>query len=306
MLPAAREEKPQDKPGDFMSMLRLALAVAAGLGLASAVPAGAEPAKAAPAGDADAASPWTELHASRARLVASRAAAPGGARLAGIEIAMADGWKTYWRMPGDAGVPPTFDWSGSTNAAQIKVLYPAPTRIAEAGGEVVGYKGTVLFPVEVTPQDAAKPVALKLSMELGICREICVPVTSTFELTLPPSGKAAQPDAIAAGLDRVPRPQAKRRPTDPDLRKAAVSDSEAGARLTVEAAFGSARSGDVFVEAPEGLYVPMLRRQAQGADGVARFEVGLSADLARDLKGKTLTFTLVGETGASEAQWKVP
>src|SRR5262245_29832388 len=116
-----------------MSTLRMA--VAAGICLAAIAPASAEPAK-----DADAASPWVELHASRARLIASPAGTAGAARLAGLEIAMQDGWKTYWRMPGDAGVPPTFDWSGSVNAADIKVLYPAPTRMPEAGGEVVGYK----------------------------------------------------------------------------------------------------------------------------------------------------------------------
>jgi len=289
-----------------MSTLRMAAAAVA-LGLCPIAPALIEPAGGEPAKDADAASAWVELHASRARLLASRAGAPGGVRLAGLEIALQDGWKTYWRMPGDAGVPPTFDWSGSTNAANVKVLYPAPTRIPEAGGEVIAYKHAVLFPIEVTPQDAAKPVALKLSLELGICREICVPVTATFDLSLPPADKAARPDAIAAAVERVPRPQARRRPSDPELRKVAVADGEPGARLTVSAAFHGAKSGDAFVEAPDGLYVPMLRKEPQAAgDGTIRFGVDLSADLARDLKGKTLTVTLVSETGASEAQWKVP
>ena len=81
-------------------------------------------------------------------------------------------------MPGDAGVPPTFDWAGSANAATIKVLYPAPMRMPEAGGEAIGYKQAVLFPIEVTPQDPAKPVVLKLALEFGICREICIPATA--------------------------------------------------------------------------------------------------------------------------------
>ena len=288
-----------------MSTLRMAVA-AAGLGLVALVPAHIEPARAEPAKDADAASAWVELHASRARLVASQASTAGGARLAGLEIAMQDGWKTYWRMPGDAGVPPTFDWSGSANAADIKVLYPAPMRIPEAGGEVVGYKHAVLFPIEVTPQDAAKPVALKLSVELGICREICVPVTATFDLSLPPAGKARQHDAVATAVERVPRPHAQRRPKDPELKQIAVGNGEPGSRLTIAAAFHGSKGADVFVEAPDGLYVPLPRKEAQGADGIVRFEVDLAGDLARDLKGKTLTVTLVSETGASEAQWTVP
>lgn len=276
----------------------LTLAVAALLAL------GAAPALAEPAPEPDTASPWVELHASRARLVASAAKTAGGARLAGLEIVLDDGWKTYWRMPGDAGVPPQHDWSGSANTAHIKVLYPAPMRMAEAGGEVIGYKLAVLFPIEVTPQDPAKPVALKLALELGICREICVPATATFDLVLPPAGKAAAKSPIAAAIERVPRPHTARRPADPKLVKVSV-EGETSARLVVQAAFGGT-GGDVFVEAPEGLYVPMLRKEAQAADGTVRFTADLAPDLARDLKGKGLTLTLVSETGASEAQWTFP
>lgn len=284
-----------------MSLIRIA-AVAAILGLAAA-PAVLAPASGEPARDADAASPWVELHASRARLVAGGAAKSGGGRLAGLEIAMADGWKTYWRMPGDGGVPPQFDWSGSTNVASVNVLYPAPTRMAEAGGEVLGYKHAVLFPIEVKPQDPGKPVALKLALEFGICRDICVPATANLEALLPPDGKSAHSAAIAAAMGRVPRPPAERRPTDPELRQVTVGNGEAGARLHIVAAFPGGKGGDVFVEAPDGLYVPLPRRQAQDADGVVRFAAALPGDLVRDLKGKTLTLTLVSETGATEARW---
>jgi DsbC/DsbD-like thiol-disulfide interchange protein len=284
-----------------MSLIRIA-AVAAILGLAAA-PAVLAPARGEPA---DAASPWVELHASRARLVTGGTAKSGGGRLAGLEIAMADGWKTYWRMPGDAGVPPQFDWSGSTNVASVNVLYPAPTRMAEAGGEVLGYKHAVLFPIEVTPQDPAKPVALKLALEFGICREICVPATANLEASLPPSGKGAHAGAIDAAIGHVPRPAVSRRPTDPELRQVTVVNGETGPRLHIAAMFPGGKGGDVFVEAPDGLYVPLPRRQAQDADGVVRFAAALPGDLVRDLKGKALTLTLVSETGATEARWTFP
>jgi DsbC/DsbD-like thiol-disulfide interchange protein len=281
------------------------LAVAALLGLGAASPAAAEPAL-----DPAAASPWVELHASRARLVASAAKTAGGTRLAGLEVVLDDGWKTYWRMPGDAGVPPQHDWSGSANAARIRLLYPAPMRMAEAGGEVIGYKHAVLFPIEVTPKDPAQPVALKLALEFGICREICVPVTATFDLVLPPvdrdAKKGAAKDTIAAAIARVPRPLAARRPDDPKLVHASVSAGESRARLVIQAAFGGSQGGDVFVEAPEGLYVPMLRKEAPAADGTVRFTADLSPDLVRDLKGKALTLTLVSDTGAAEARWTFP
>lgn len=284
-----------------MSMLRT-VAIAAAVGLAAAPPVRGEPAQRGAA-----ASPWVELHASRARLLASAAGAVGGALLAGVEIVMDDGWRTYWRMPGDAGVPPQFDWSGSANAASVKVLYPAPMRIAEAGGEVIGYKHAVLFPVEVTPQDAGKPVVLKVAVEFGICREICVPAVANLQLPLPPAGKSAAPsDAIAAAVERVPRQGAARRPSDPELRLVRIDNGEAGVRLTVAAAFPDAKGADVFIEAPAGLYVPMTHRLGAADGGVVRFTADLSPDMARDLKGKTLTLTLVSESGATEADWKIP
>jgi DsbC/DsbD-like thiol-disulfide interchange protein len=291
--------RPGKNPGEAMRTLRVFITAA--LGLAAAAPAFAEPAK-----ETEAASPWVELHASRARLVAGPAKTPDGARLAAVEIVMADGWKTYWRTPGDAGVPPQFDWSGSSNAGEIKVRYQAPMRIPEAGGEVIGYKHAVVFPVEVRPQNAAKPVTLKLALEMGICREICVPVVASLDLTLPPAGAAAPAGAIAAAVERVPRPQAARRPADPDLRQVSVDGGETGTRLIIAAAFHGAGGADVFVEAPDGLYVPMPRRLSQDGSGIVRFATDLSGDLARDLKGKTLTLTLVSEAGATEAQWTYP
>jgi DsbC/DsbD-like thiol-disulfide interchange protein len=287
-----------------MSLIRIA-AVFAILGLA-ATSAAMAPARGEPARDADAASPWVELHASRARLVTGNTTKSGSTRLAGLEIAMEDGWKTYWRVPGDAGVPPQFDWSGSTNVASIKVLYPAPTRMAEAGGEVIGYKHAVLFPFEVTPRDAAKPVTLKLALEFGICRDICVPATAHLQTRLPPDDKGDHSAAIEAAMGRVPRPSSARRPADPELRQVTVSNGEARPRLHIAAAFPGGKGADVFVEAPDGLYVPLPRRQGQDADGVVRFASDLPGNLARDLRGKTLTITLVSETGATEAQWRFP
>jgi len=253
------------------------------------------------------ATPWTELHASRVRLVAGRAKSAKGQYLAGLEIVMADGWKTYWRMPGDSGVPPTFDWAGSANVASTKVLYPAPMRMPEAGGEAIGYKQSVLLPIEITPQDASKPVVLKLALEFGVCREICIPATANFDLSIPTAPVGAPAPQIAAALERVPRPQESRRKGDPELKRVTVSHDEPSPKLTIEASFaGDSTGADAFIEAPEGLYVSMPIRVAANAAGVVRFETDLGRHLAQELKGKTLTFTLVGDAGATEAQWIFP
>jgi DsbC/DsbD-like thiol-disulfide interchange protein len=256
------------------------------------------------------ASPWVELHSARVRLVASAPATRSAkSYLAAVEVTLAEGWKTYWRTPGDAGVPPAFDWTGSTNVAAVKVLYPAPSRLTEPAAQTIGYKTAVTFPVEVVPSDAMKPVGLKLVMDFGVCREICIPAEAAISLTLLPSqleGDASP--ALIAALERVPRPQANRRASDPELTRVTASLDGERPRLSIEARFpGGDQGADVFVEAPDGLYVPLPKRLADAADGTLRFEVDLSrGGNARELEAKTLTLTLVSAAGATQATWTVP
>src|SRR6185436_4015134 len=74
------------------------------------------------------ASAWDNDARSAARLIAAPVPAKDGALRGGVEIKMLPGWKTYWRYPGDSGVPPVFDFSASDNVKAVTVLYPAPTR----------------------------------------------------------------------------------------------------------------------------------------------------------------------------------
>src|SRR5450631_2857577 len=158
------------------------------------------------------ASDWAVGHASRARLLA-------GNGIAGVELQMPVGWKTYWRTPGDAGgVPPTFDWSKSDNLASAKVLYPAPKRFSDRAGDTVGYKGTVVFPVELTPKDASKPIDLRLSMDYGVCKEICVPAEAALGLTVPPKDASTPSSELTDAVKLVPAPADVRRPGDPVLK----------------------------------------------------------------------------------------
>src|SRR5512136_615401 len=95
--------------------LGLALGMSAGLALPCLAAAATE-------------SPWAKQTYSQVRLVSGTVQDQGG--LAGVQIRLNPGWHTYWRSPGDSGVPPEFDWSGSKNLKQAQVLYPAPHRIA--------------------------------------------------------------------------------------------------------------------------------------------------------------------------------
>jgi DsbC/DsbD-like thiol-disulfide interchange protein len=261
----------------------------------------------APVGPASA---WVELHNARVRMLAGPPAAKAAkSYLAGIEIALGEGWKTYWRMPGDAGVPPSFDWAGSTNVASVAVRYPAPSRLHEPGAETIGYKNSVLFPIEIVPKDASRPIDLALALEFGVCREICIPAEAKFSLALNPAGMSGSPvPTVLAALGRVPRPSASRRADDPQLKRTTASLEGTAPHLTIDAHFPRGSNGaDLFIEAPDGIYVPLPKRAQAEGDGLVRFEVDLArGGNAGALKGKTLTLTLVSSAGATEATWTVP
>lgn len=248
---------------------------------------------------------WVDLHAgSRIRLVA----APGATVLAGIEIQMAKGWKTYWRTPGEAGVPPQFQWQGSSNVAAVEVLYPAPERLVDPAAESIGYKNTVLIPAKVRKTDASGPVTLKLEAEFGLCNDICVPIETTLTLPVPaaPASEPA-PSAIASALAQVPRPLAERRPSDPAIVRTTATLTGSTPKLVVEARFPAGDKGaDLFVEAPESIYVPLPKAPAKAADGTMRFEIPLPAGTAQDLRGKPLTLTVVSAGGSVWSTWQLP
>ncbi len=125
----------------------------------------------------------------------------GGLLQAGVSVVLEADWKTYWRNPGDAGIPPQFDWAGSTNVDMVDVDYPVPTRFNDASGEAIGYHDRVLFPVSVKPVDAGKPVQLKLKMFFAVCQTVCIPAMAELDTALKSGSSNAE---ISAALQRVP------------------------------------------------------------------------------------------------------
>lgn len=254
-----------------------------------------------------ASSPWIAGHKAKARLVSGGAAdTKSGSILAFVEIALEPGWKTYWRTPGDAGgLPPSFDWSNSTNVANATVEFPAPRRFTDKSGSTIGYHDEVVLPVTVTPKDPGAPVSLVLGLHYGICKEICVPVEAELALELPRDESEALPAEIEDALKLIPRPQDRLAAGDPVLMAATANLDGAEPKISIEARFpdGAAAGADAFVEAPDGAFIPLPQQVGKtDSSGRALFEVPLGADVdLPGLKGKTLTVTLVSDTGASYA-----
>lgn len=279
---------------------RRLLAGALALGLVVAPALACHPAAAAE-------SPWAMESYSRVRLVSGSVGDKGETRrLAGVQIRLDPGWKTYWRNPGDSGVPPRFDWSRSKNLKAVRVLYPAPHRFAEASGTAIGYEDEVVFPVEIIPERLGEPVELKLNVDYGLCKMLCIPNEASLSLDLPP------PDASAKGQDvllerftgLVPKPAA----TDalPAVAGTAAKLDGAKPELVIDTVFPPGAAGaDLFIEAGD-VYVPVPKPFGPLEGGKQRFVVSFgSAAEAGAVKGKPLTLTLVWDGGARETSWTV-
>lgn len=102
---------------------------------------------------------------------------PGGTQMAALHLTLAPGWKTYWRAPGEGGIPPSFDWTGSENIAGVTFHWPKPQVFDINGLRVIGYRDALVLPMEFTAADPARPMAATAEVELGVCEEICVPMS---------------------------------------------------------------------------------------------------------------------------------
>jgi len=253
-------------------------------------------------------SPWTKATDSKVRLIGGAVDMDGQEKMvAGVQIRMEPGWKTYWRNPGDSGVPPTFDWSGSSNLKRADVLYPAPRRFADANGAAIGYEDEVVFPVVITPERPTEPVTLKLTLAYGLCKDLCIPNEASLSLELPPGGGADQGDALllARFLDLVPK---LAEPGQlPAVDKVEAKLDGPAPQLAIETLFPADATGsDLFIDVPNA-YVPVPKADGPLKDGTQRFIVtfGTPAEAAA-IKGKSLTLTVGYDRGARQTNWTAP
>lgn len=261
------------------------------------------------------ASDWDEQNHTAVRLIAGAKLAGSEAKVvrAGIEIKLDPGWHTYWRDPGDSGMPPKIDFAGSDNVKSVTVLWPAPERFPDgAGGTSIGYLDRVILPLHVTPQNAGKPSSLQLKLGYDICYNMCVPVESELQLLL--NGDGAEEAAIEKAEIRVPRQAAL---GEGDLKAGATKD--VGARslaivsvhrepgsphdhVVVEVAAPPGAAVDLFAEGPTpdwSLPLPEVKGSSNGPTRLFIFDLdGLPPDVKA--QGAMLTLTAVSGDDAIE------
>ncbi len=199
----------------------------------------------------------------------------------GLEVRMAAGWKTYWRVPGAGGIPPDIAAKGE-NLAAFRFAFPLPRRFHGEDGETIGYKDEVVFPFEIEAKDTAKPVVAGLSAFFGVCETICIPVQARDSITWKPIAASTGNDlTLLLWRQRVPRLV-----EDGPARQASIVEKAGKAYLHVVL---KEMVRDIFVEGNALHYYSAPQWQEGGL--AATLEIhGVKAPEA--MRGKSLRLTI--------------
>ena len=243
------------------------------------------------------ASPWQRDGHSAVRLLAGSRS--GAVLLGGIAFQLQPGWKTYWRTPGDSGVPPRFDFTKSDNIEAVTVLWPAPMRFDDgAGGVSLGYHDQIVLPLRIVPKSADKPVTLRAEVNYAVCEKLCIPVEANVELAFN-SVASTEDSALFAALDTVPKPANVGDPNPLTIRDVKREGKD---KVLVDVVTPDDRTLNLFVEGPTpdwGLPVPKLVEHSP--PGVKRFAFALDGvPPGVNPEGAALKLTLVGGDRAYE------
>lgn len=213
-----------------------------------------------------------------------------GTRMAALHLRLADGWKTYWRIPGEAGIVPRLDFSGSQNLEGVRLHWPRPVVFDQAGFRSIGYVGELVLPLELTPRRAGRPIALAAEINIGICDDICVPVD--LNLSAGFRGPGAHDPLIAQALATVAQPAVAAGLSDARCR---LAPGARGTELTLRATLPDQGRDEVLIlELPGSDYwVSDNRSWREGGDLLAQARVRAPGGAAVMVDRSRVGFTVL-------------
>lgn len=214
--------------------------------------------------------------------------------MAAFRIQLAPGWKTYWRAPGDAGIPPKFGWKGSRNLKTVKFHWPTPMVHDQNGMRSIGYEGDVVIPVELTSKDGAD-IRLRGQMELGVCHDVCIPVSASFDAELGSSD--VKTPAIVASLNDHPLPAEQAGVQTVTCSIEPISD---GLRLTAVIALPQLGPDEITVVefADQTTWVSPAETERQGGNLIVVSDLVPASGKPFLLQRSDLRFTVLGQDQA--------
>ncbi len=223
--------------------------------------------------------------------------AANGDHIAGLRITLAPGWKTYWRAPGDAGIPPIFSFTGSQNIQAVAPHWPVPEVFDSNGVQTIGYHDGVVFPLTVFSKTPDQPMQITGQIDLGVCEEICIPVSLDFDATLPIRG--SRDSAITAALVNRPLTQSEAGVGDVTC---AIDPIHDGLRVTTKFDLAPLGSSDVvIVEAGDAnIWVSEAQTQRTGNQISATVDMVHNTETAFGLDRSKIKITVLGGHQAVE------
>lgn len=208
--------------------------------------------------------PWTSVQGGAVRLI-SAGPLQDGQYLAGLEFALEPGWHTYWRYPGEAGIPPQITLTEKDNLNSYQVLYPVPERYNDGFSNSIVYHDGIVLPVRFFPEDPNKAVRVSMELFFGICKEICVPGEAVLSLDLTPDAPADKlaGKLISRDLGAVPgiAPAGALK-----IQRITLAGPQKNF-LKIEATTGNSQAPELFAAGPLGSYIglPVLKETNNGA-----------------------------------------
>lgn len=217
-----------------------------------------------------------------------------GSHMAALRLTLGQGWKTYWRAPGDAGIPPDFHWQGSDNIGAVRIHWPKPSVFDFNGLKTIGYAREVVLPIEIWPQRAGAPITVAAQVDLGVCRDICVPASLALGAELTPATVGTDP-AIRSALGARPKTAAEAGLRAHGCRIDPLPD---GLQVTAELDLPQLGPEETVVieTADRGVWVSEAETRRQGGRLVATSALvnGSRAPFALDRSGITITVLAAG------------
>ena len=229
---------------------------------------------------------------------------PDGSRVAAIRLTLAPGWKTYWRSPGDAGIPPQFGWAGSENLRAVGISWPTPEVFDQYGMRSIGYSDTVILPLSIAPRDTGQPVRVEAALEIGVCHDVCVPEQLRLSATF--AGNSTQPSAaIAAALAERPFSAAEAGVTGVSCRFQPKAD---GYEIEARIAMPSAGGEEIVViePGPADIWMSETDVRRKGNELTATGDMVVSDGGAMALDRSAIRITVLGRDHAVDIRGCTP
>ena len=245
---------------------------------------------------------WVETEAGRIRVTALAPAEDGTIRGV-LDVDLLPGWKTYWRDPGDAGVPPSVNIEDSINIGSARLDFPPPERIDDGYSVWAGYDAPVAFPLTLGQQTPGRKSRLEATVFIGLCETVCIPFQTHFSLTIEPD-HAPSPLEVRI-VDRayadIPEPHGH----GFDVLEGRLSEHRD--RVSISVAHPVSRSEpELFLTAPAGWYFDVPERVA-GEEHWSTFDIGIiHAPENGDLSGKSLQLLVKSANRSMETQFELP